>query len=280
MKRLSFVLFLFINIASLAQTKVSDIADISIEMPYGFHFITDAECKLFNLPANSTAWVCEIASESELFDTRQMLGLINNDIFKCYYNVDVFKALNTPLKRKQFIGSEDYEEYNLYFVKERELLLNSPVTFHITNLSRYASDYDIDRGGFYVKIPFLFTNANKSFFGPGIFPWHLLPNGEIKFTIPKKILKKHFKPDYYNSAGISHDKFYLNEFFIPIANEDIALKIENETDKRQDFEIILVSHFSPKESGFIIDDIILFHKPTEFVVWSFSKGDLSKGLKL
>lgn len=280
MRHLLFFLAFFTYICPFAQTKVSDIADISVDMPFGFHFITEFECKQFGLHTNSTAWICEIASESELFDTRQMLGLINNDIFECYYNVDAFKSLNTPLKRKKFIGSDEYEEYNLYFVKERELLLNCPTTFHINNLARHASDYDIKQGGFYVKIPFLFTYANKGCYGPNVFPWNLCANAEIRFSVPQKFLKKYFKQDYYHSSSLSYNKFYLNEFFIPVANEEIALMIENETEKKQDFEIILVSHLSSKEPTFIINDIILYHKPTEYVVSSLSKGDMSKNLVL
>lgn len=278
MRLKNLILFIFTSISCIAQTKVSELTDISVDVPYGFHFITHYECKTWGLHPNSKAWIKEIAGESEVCDIREMLGLINNDIFEYYNNTDAFKNLNTPLKRKMFIDSEQYKELNEYFQNDRDLLLNHPIVFSTRNFS----DYDLDKKGFFIKLPFLWM-VNKAYLGDSdnIFPWHLCPNQEIGFSIPKKFLKKFFKEDYYNSSSLRPGKYYLNELLVHIKNEKIAIKIENETNSNKNFEFILVTHVSTKNRPeFIVDDMILYHIPTELVIWSASKGDLSGTLSL
>ena len=280
--RYIFLFFALYSFIAKAQTHISDIANISIDVPLGFHFIEDWERQEYNVSNNSIAFLAEEASEGTVFDLRSLLGLINDDVFECFYYAPYFKDIKTPLQKKRFQDSKEYQELLQDFLHYQTLFNDYPICFSVTNLNRYASNYDLDNKGFLIKLPFLWTVANKGYYGPEPFPWNLCHNGEIGFNVSDKILKKYFTKDYYSSSSMRPQKFYKNEFFVNIANEDIAAEIEAETNDSHNFGVVCLAHLElkNKKPTFVVNEIILYHRLSESVIWCSSRGDLSQKLNL
>lgn len=66
-------------------------------------------------------------------------------------------------------------------------------------------------------------------------------------------------------------------YFVNIINEDIAAAIEAETNDSENFGVVCLTHIEENgnQPAFVVDDIILYHRLSETVIWSSSKGDLS-----
>lgn len=267
MRRVILTIMLVVLSAVFHPAKAADLERYVQNYP-GFQYIDDTQRRAHNLLSSTAVWIIANPDTTRLFDTRKILGLINNDLFQCYQRDDILRGVDTPLKKKAFQESDLYTPLLNQFLHYRELLMEHPVVFNITDLKHTASHYDLDAGGFYIKIPFLWMYPQRDSYATDPFPWHI--SKEIAFDIPPQMLRYFVKEKNY-------ERYYLSTFFIKISNEKIAMAIENEKPDDPQFKIICLTHVtnSSGRPAFLLDSIYLYHIPSGQIVWSTVNGDLS-----
>lgn len=190
-------------------------------------------------------------------------ALVENDLFE-FYRIDVDNL--TPLKKKKLMESDEYKEKKDRMDRIRASFKNALGHVYLDLPERPT--YDLDREGFLFKI------------SPEKYWQHGKYEEPMAFQVPKSLAGK---------IRLRDDDF---RFFVPLANQDVALEIEEEWG----YNIIFLFDYFPKrpepsqgnrdynnasEATYIFKlyDVILHKQSTDEIVWSALLGDRSEEMK-
>lgn len=233
---------------------------------------SNKERRSLDLDRYDNSWVITIGGAGDfVVDGQSMLALFNNDFYEFYHNATL--DFSSPLKKKKFEQSEEFAEWKDEMQMQRDFVIDDTLHMPLEEVYREPLTYDIDKGRFIIS------------------PYHPSIYGNGTFIIPTSLSK------FFVNPRLSYD-FYCN-----IANEDIALSMEN-TDRydnhKYDFLIRfrylekpptpsatsrtnsnrnrqqIISSDSSNKVFFEIVDIILYKTSNKQVVWSMLLGDLSQ----
>lgn len=242
---------------------------------------SDAELRYYELPTYDakTYWIVNSANlEEEILEDYGFWGLLYNDFYRYYHNAEI--NVSTELKKKVFENSDLYSEMKDEMDFTRNILLSDTIHMPLRHFVNYAREYDIKRGGFLVReeldeeLPPFYQNptpTTKSRYKT--LSVEIISNPRSAgsyypkyFVIPKSLKNKF---ESYNERRFS--------FFMPIANEKIAVQIED-MNRPYDtsFELLLQFHYvqNPEPRIELVDIILLSNKDNR-ILWTLSKGDLS-----
>lgn len=244
------------------------------EKPHKVYTRSEMESADFDGYSYDGLWVIKNNGKSIVIDNDSFWGLMDGNFYKFYHNARI--DLSSPLKQKVFEKSEEYAK-----MKEEMDLLMSIVredSFHLSfECMEYDHEYDLGNGGFDFEFekpsgfPIITYASNPPTGGP-------LENGAPKYSAIYDSKVKNIIKEYQP---------WEIKFFVPIANEDVALGIENTRDEGyylDEIEYGFLMKCKYKEDSYpapviVIEDIILVRTSDNQVVWSATLGDLSDNLK-
>ncbi len=242
---------------------------------------TDSELLEYDLPTYDakTYWIVNASNlDDEILDDESFWGLLYNDFYRYYHNADI--NVSTELKKKFFEKSDIYKEFRNDMDLTRDILISDTIHMPLHNFVGYAREYDVKRGGFLIKeeldaqLPPFFTNKpskarskNNDLFVEVIDTPNL--NGTDYpqyFKIPSSLKGK---IESFNGRNFS--------FFMPIANEEIAIQIEDMNRPYENsFDLLLQFHYIQDKTPYIeLVDVILLSNKDKRIIWTLDKGDLS-----
>ena len=280
--KISFLaLLIFSANTSYAEILFADslLSDGPLSRPH--QIFSDAELRYYELPTYDakTYWIVNSANlEEEILEDYGFWGLLYNDFYRYYHNAEI--NVSTELKKKVFEKSDLYTELKEEMDFTRNILLSDTIHMPLRNFVNYAREYDVNRGGFLVReeldeelppfyqSPTNTTNSRYKTLSVDIISNPISAGSEYPkyFVIPKALKNK-----IESSNG---RKF---SFFMPIANEAIAVQIED-MNRPYDtsFDLLLQFHYVQNPEPIIeLVDIILLSNKDNRILWALSKGDLS-----
>ena len=242
---------------------------------------TDLELLEYDLPTYDakTYWIVNSSNlDEEILDDESCWGLLYNDFYRYYHNADI--NVSTELKKKVFEKSALYNEFRNDMDFTRDILISDTIHMPLHNFVGYAREYDVKRGGFLIReeldaqLPPFFTNKpskarskNKDLFV------EVIDNPILNGTDYPQYLKipssLKGKIESFNGRNFS--------FFIPIANEEIAVQIEDMNHPFENsFDLLMQFHYVQANTPYIeLVDVILLSNKDKRIIWTLDKGDLS-----
>ena len=236
------------------------------------HYMTVADIIKNDLLKKYSSWYSIPYNGKEVFVSEpQMAGVVRNDI-------DLF-CQNTPLAYKSELEREfEPELYDSLKVLLRdlreEIKVNKP-HYSISKSSLQISDYDLSKKGFNVSMLDIFGYPSQHEKSPSQFSaW--LDDDLIKELVKVKTVKI--------TERWSRTDEYL-EFFMEVKNKRVALEVQKELgDFSPNGKVDLVYEFSiideEDKTYFLVTDIYLLYLPTQDIIWSAKRGDLSEEITL
>ncbi len=148
--------------------------------------------------------------EYEACTINQVASLMEKDVFG-YFGLN--QTYNTPLQKSAFAKTEEYANYMSEIDYHNSYIFDS--NFYILYNLRYNQAYDLNKKAFIFRIMVLdFQKTNQvGYLGFG---------NNINVLLPTNIFNVNKERE---SNGELYSKQYIQ---IPIADEDVALKIEND----------------------------------------------------
>lgn len=251
------------------------------------------ERRFFNLPYNDASWVIDNGGESDVIDNYAFWGLLYNDFYIYYHNAKI--DLSSPLKKKMFEQSEDYNSFLDDMQTSRNRILCDTIHFPLDGVLGYVHEYDVTKGGFSLSsdLPNEFPDfppQSKSIrrLNTQVSLSHESDNG-CKYAVLSSSSNNNIPRDLTISQSIRKQFSRVSgrkiQFFVPISNLDVAVDIENSVSgenvpKDDNYQFLCrVKYCNEPHSIMEIVDIILFKTSNRQVVWSMTLGDLSDSLK-
>lgn len=261
-----------------AETLSADslLTDGPLSRPH--QIFTDEELYHYELPTydDKTYWVVNSANlDEEILEDNGFWGLLYNDFYRYYHNAEI--NVSTELKKKVFEKSDLYSEMKDEMNFTREILLSDTIHMPLRHFVNYAREYDVNRGGFVVREeldselpPFYMkvtptSKNNRNISVRMISEPSVAGSGYPKyFFIPKSLENK--------IESVDGRRF---SFFLPIANEDIALQIEDmNRPYDKNFDLLLQFHYVQKPEPIVeLVDIILLRNKDNSIIWTLTRGD-------
>lgn len=242
---------------------------------------TDSELILYELPTYDakTYWVVNSTNlDEEILDDYSFWGLLYNDFYRYYHNADI--NVSTDLKKKVFEKSDLYTELKDEMKSTRDILLSDTIHMPLHNFVNYAREYDIKRGGFFIREeldkelpPFISDKTSNVKYHGKTLSINIIHEPRAKesrypkyFAIPNSLSGK---------IESTNDRHF--SFFMPIANEEIAVQIEDMNRPYDNsFDLLIQFHYVQKPEPYVeLVDIILLRNKDKHIIWTLSNGDLS-----
>ncbi len=222
------ILVLFSAISAYADVLCADSLLTTGETSRPHQIFTDSELTLYELPTydDQTYWVVNSTNLDEvILNNCEFWGLLYNDFYRFYHNADI--NVSTDLKKKIFENSDQYVELKDEMNVIRSFLLSDTIHMPLRNFVNYAREYDVKRGGFLIR-----EELDNEL--PPFFSKESPHSNSLSKTLTVEIISNHgsYYPKYFvipNSlkGKIDFVKGRKFSFFMPIANEDIAVQIED-----------------------------------------------------
>lgn len=251
---------------------------------------SNSELLYYHIPSydGTRYWIVNSANLDELIlDDENFWGLLYNDFYRYYHDADI--NVSTDLKKKNFEKSDLFEEFRNDMNFERNLLISDTIHMPLHRFANYKHEYDVNKGGFHINEeldynlpPFLTNRPNRQSKEKSKYEINF-GNEPNKTNIDRTYEPKYFKiPSSLKGKIESFENRYFS-FFMPIANEEIALQIEDMC-LREDivqpsensFELLIQFHYIQAKTPFIeLVDVILLRIKDQRIIWTLSKGDLS-----
>lgn len=261
------------NCLAYGQVYLKDILyNGGIENPHKIYTRAEIESVNFNGYSDEGLWVIRNNGKSKVIDNESFWGLMNGDFYKYYHNTRI--DLSTPLKQKAFEKSEEYAQMKEEMEQLMQIVRGDSFHFPFYCMG-YDHVYDIENGGFNLEFeiqsgfPTIMWDGNKSHSSP-------MANGAPNRLVVYESKLKDIITEYQG---------WKIRFFTPIANEDVAIGIENTRDDGYylddiNYGFLMKCKYIDKAYPVIeIEDIILVRSSDNQVVWSATTGDLSQNLK-
>ena len=270
MKKLLLFIQLFITATFPGYSlKMQDI--LYVENLEKAHEMSVNELLKTNLLKKYSSWYSIPYNGKEVFVSDiQMEGVLKNDInLFCHHTPLAYKS---ELEREFEPELYDSLKIQLRDLRE-EIKINNP-HFSIGRFNLNITDYDLTQKGFNVKMGDIFsypTEKNK------------VPN-QYSYWLDNDLTKMIVKKDTSNFYRLIIENEYL-EFFIEVKNKRVALEIQKELGSfSRHGKVDLVYEFSiideEDKTYFLVTDIYLLYLPTQDIIWSAKRGDLSEEITL
>lgn len=261
------------------------------EKPHQLYSYKERRC--LDLPYNDNSWVIDNGGEADIVDNYAFWGLLYNDFYIYYHDANI--DLSTPLKKKMFEQSEDYNSFLSDMQTLRNRIVCDTIHFSLDGVLGHVHEYDVSKGGFFLSaelpnempdfpplsknIRRLNTQVSISSETSNGCEYAIISSSSNNY-IPRDLsindlIKKNFQ-------RVSGRKIY---FFVPISNLNVAVDIENSgygdnVPKDDNYQFICrVKYCNEPHPTMEIVDRIMFETNNRQVVWSMSLGDISESLR-
>lgn len=235
------------------------------------HYVTVADILKHDLET-IIRWYSIPYNGKEVFISEpQMAGVVRNDI-------DLF-CQNTPLAYKSELEREfepelyDSLKRQLRDLRE-EIKVNKP-HYSIGSSSLRISDYDLTKKGFNVSMDDIFGYPSQDEKSPS----------QFSAWLNDDLIKELVKVKTVNITERWSRTYEYLEFFMEVKNKRVALEVQKELwNFSPNGKVDLVYEFSiideENKTYFLVTDIYLLYLPTQDIIWSVKRGDLSEEITL
>lgn len=242
---------------------------------------TDKELLEYDLPTYDakTYWIVNSSNlDEEILDDESFWGLLYNDFYRYYHNADI--NVSTDLKKKVFEKSDLYKELKNEMDFTRDILISDTIHMPLLKFRYYNHVYDVKKGGFLIRgsldsklPPFSPTRPSKAKSKYEVF-FDEDPNSPNN---DRTDYPKYFKIPSSLKGKIEQFNGRRFSFFMPIANEEIAIQIEDFNQSCENsFDLLMQFHYVQDQTPYIeLVDIILLSNKDKRIIWTLNQGDLS-----
>lgn len=212
----------------------------------------------------------------ENVDMKDFNNLLKNDFYAFYKNKIDGVDLSSDLRKKIFERTDEYKTLRDRMTNLRNMVLDDTIHVQLDGF-KYSTMYDVNRGGFHPQLDFPenfpIIKAGYNRYPPYI--QHYDPTRPAPFwTIISDEVLRNVEDKWENNI----------KFFMPIANEEVALCIEESCtnehySRNDDYQFLLrLKYVTTPDPALKIVDIILYRTSDRQIIWSVTTGDLSQKL--